>query len=226
VKICGTILRNSNLSTGLHNTGFMKKVRHLLTTRSIPYKIMSECSLIINRDLMNKNLIIEVATYVVVGSAIWIISPLLGKFLDSLYFLYPNLFSDSIAFVLAGIFLITLGMILVAWTITLFKTGGKGTPNPKLPPKNFIVNGPYQVSRNPMALGGLLILLGESAIYYSPSLLGLSIIYGVVVYLNAKNNEEPELIKRFGEPYVEYLKKVPRFFPNLSNILNRLNKLN
>ena len=65
-----------------------------------------------------------------------------------------------------------------------------------------------------MALGGLLVLLGEAVIYYSPSLLGLAILYGVVVYFNAMFIEEPELRERFGEPYTDYLEQVPRFFPN------------
>ena len=65
-----------------------------------------------------------------------------------------------------------------------------------------------------MALGGLLVLLGEAALYYSPSLLGIAILYGVIIYLYAKFVEEPELRKRFGEPYDNYFKQVPRFFPN------------
>jgi protein-S-isoprenylcysteine O-methyltransferase Ste14 len=163
---------------------------------------------------LNRNRIIEIATYVLVGGAFWIASPLLGKFLDSLYLSYPSIFADSIALITTGILLLVPGMILALWTIILFKTRGEGTPNPKLPPKNFIVCGPYRISRNPMALGGLLIMLGESAVYYSPSLLGLSIVYGIVIYLNAKNIEEPELKRRFGKPYAEYLERVPRFFPN------------
>ena len=65
-----------------------------------------------------------------------------------------------------------------------------------------------------MAFGGLLILLGEAAIYYSPSLLGIALLYGLVIYFNAMFFEEPELKKRFGVPYKDYLKQVPRFFPN------------
>ena len=120
----------------------------------------------------------------------------------------------SILIILLGACVTLLGTILAAWTIFLFKTKGQGTPNPKLPPKLFVISGPYRISRNPMALGGLLILLGEAVVYYSPSLLGIAILYGVIVYLNAKSVEEPELRKRFGEPYDDYLKRVPRFFPN------------
>ena len=163
---------------------------------------------------MNKNKAIELATYIIVPLLMWVVSPLLGKFIDSFYFHYPNTFANSVSIILLGAFVIVFGTVLVAWTILLFKTKGQGTPNPKLPPKVFVVSGPYRVSRNPMALGGLLILLGEAAIYYSPSLLGLAILYGMVVYFNAMFIEEPELRERFGEAYKDYLKRVPRFFPN------------
>ena len=163
---------------------------------------------------MSKNKVVELATYIVVALAIWVVSPLLGKFIDSFYFHYPNVLADSISITLFGACVMLLGTILTVWTIFLFKTKGQGTPNPKLPPKVFVISGPYRISRNPMALGGLLILLGEAVVYYSPSLLGIAILYGVIVYLNAKFVEEPELRKRFGEPYDDYLKRVPRFFPN------------
>jgi protein-S-isoprenylcysteine O-methyltransferase Ste14 len=163
---------------------------------------------------MNKNKGIEIATYIVVPLLIWVVSPLLGKFIDSFYSHYPNTLTDSIPLILVGTLLILCGTALAAWTIFLFKTIGQGTPNPKLPPRVFVVSGPYRFSRNPMALGGLLILLGEAAIYYSPSLLGLAILYGVIIYFNAMFIEEPELINRFGDPYTDYLGRVPRFFPN------------
>jgi len=162
-----------------------------------------------------KDKIIEIATYIIVPLLFWIVSPCLGKFIDSFYFNYDNIFTNLMLVLILGSIITVIGVILVFWTIILFKTKGQGTPNPKLPPKKFIISGPYKYSRNPMALGGLLILLGESAIYYSPSLLGISILYGVIVYFNAMFVEEPELVKRFGEPYKNYLKSVPRFFPNI-----------
>jgi protein-S-isoprenylcysteine O-methyltransferase Ste14 len=163
---------------------------------------------------MSKNRLIELVTYIGVFLAIWVASPLLAKFIDSFYFHYPNVLAASIWVIIVGALLALIGAVLAFWTIVLFKTKGKGTPNPKLPPKVFIVNGPYRISRNPMALGGLLILVGEAVFYYSPSLLGIAILYGVLIYLNAKNVEEPELKKRFGKPYQDYLKRVPRFFPS------------
>ena len=163
---------------------------------------------------MRRDRIIELATYIVVPVLMWVVTPLLGKYLDSFYFHYPRTFANSTSIILVGTLVILCGTALVAWTIFLFKSIGQGTPNPRLPPKVFVVSGPYGFSRNPMALGGLLILLGEAAIYYSPSLLGLAVLYGVVVYFNAMLVEEPELIGRFGHPYTDYLARVPRFFPN------------
>jgi protein-S-isoprenylcysteine O-methyltransferase Ste14 len=162
---------------------------------------------------LSRNRMIELATYIIVAIAIWVISPLLAKWLDSFYFDYPNWLANSALLLLVGLCCIVLGTGLVVWTIVLFKTKGKGTPNPKLPPSNFVVSGPYRYCRNPMGLGGWLTLLGQAALYYSPSLLGISILFAVIIYFNAMLVEEPELRKRFGQPYEDYLKGVPRFFP-------------
>ena len=163
---------------------------------------------------MKRDTVIELATYIGVGLAIWVVSPLLGKFIDSLYFHYPNILADSIPLLVLGVCVTLLGAVLAFWTIYLFKTKGKGTPNPTLPPKVFITSGPYRISRNPMALGGLLFLVGEAIVYNSPSLLGIGIAYCVIIYLYIMRVEEPKLRERFGAPYEDYFKRVPRFFPN------------
>jgi protein-S-isoprenylcysteine O-methyltransferase Ste14 len=163
---------------------------------------------------MRSDKIIELATYILVALAMWVVSPLLGKFIDSFYFHYPNIFADSVPIILIGIVVTLTGAALAIWTIVLFKIIGKGTPNPKLPPRVFVVSGPYRFSRNPMALGGLLILLGEAVVYYSPTLLGIAVLYGIIIYLYVMFVEEPVLKKRFGESYDDYFKRVPRFFPN------------
>lgn len=65
-----------------------------------------------------------------------------------------------------------------------------------------------------MALGGLLVLLSEALIYASPSLLGIGLLFGAVLYFNTKYVEEPELRSRFGAEYEDYVESVDRFFPN------------
>jgi protein-S-isoprenylcysteine O-methyltransferase Ste14 len=163
---------------------------------------------------MKRGKIIEFATYVVVFLAMAVISPILAKWLDSLYLPPSSVLADSPVLLVIGACIALPGMGLVMWTIFLFRTLGRGTPNPKLPPKELVTSGPYQYTRNPMALGGFYFLLGEAAIYASPSLLGISILFAIILYCNAVWIEEPELQRRFGAPYSEYLRRVPRFLPN------------
>jgi len=163
--------------------------------------------------MKNKNRIIEVMTYVIVPIAFLIISPLLGKYIDTKFFNYTKIFTSNIYVLSVSILVIICGLSLIFYTIFLFKTVGKGTPNPKIPPKEFVVKGPYKLIRNPMALGGTILLIGESLLYYSVSLFIITVLYTVILYFNAKFIEEPELIKRFGKPYEDYLKQVPRFSP-------------
>jgi protein-S-isoprenylcysteine O-methyltransferase Ste14 len=163
---------------------------------------------------MRRERIIEIATYLVVFMAMWVISPWIGKLLDRLYYSYDGIFSRSLPVLLIGGMIAILGLSLVIWTILVFKIIGKGTPNPKLPPSELVVAGPYLYSRNPMAFGGFLFLLGESGIYQSPSLSGIAVLFAIILYFNAVYIEEPELRKRFGQPYEVYCENVPRFLPN------------
>ncbi len=164
---------------------------------------------------MKRERVMEVATYVIVFLAMWIISPWIGKLLDRLYYPYIEIFSNSWLILLVGGFITALGFGLVLWTITVFKTLGKGTPNPQLPPTELVISGPYRYCRNPMALGGFLFLLGEAGIYQSPSLAIIAGLFLIILYFNAVYIEEPELRKRFGQPYEKYYKVVPRFLPRL-----------
>jgi len=164
---------------------------------------------------MKRDCVIEIVTYLLVFFAMWVLSPWVGKTLDRMYYSYPNLFTDSLLLVVIAGMIALLGIALVFWTIIAFKTIGKGTPNPKIPPKVLVISGPYRHSRNPMALGGFLFLMGESGIYQSPSLVVIAVLFMVILYINAVYIEEPELRKRFGQPYEKYFKSVPRFIPNL-----------
>lgn len=77
----------------------------------------------------------------------------------------------------------------------------------------------YAYTRNPMSLGFYLIciaigLLAGSAFFTVWSLIVL--IPAHICFL--KFFEERELEARFGEPYIDYKKRVPFLIPNLSNI--------
>lgn len=162
---------------------------------------------------MKQERAIEIVTYILVFLSMWVVSPWVGKFLDRFYYPFPNTFTDSLWLAVTGGMIALFGLGLVFWTIAVFKTLGRGTPNPKLPPKELVLKGPYRYSRNPMAFGGFLFLLGEAGVYQSPSLAGLTMLYALVLYLNTVYVEEPELRKRFGAPYENYCHNVPRFAP-------------
>ncbi|MBN2388151.1 MAG: isoprenylcysteine carboxylmethyltransferase family protein [Anaerolineales bacterium] len=163
---------------------------------------------------MKRDQAIEIATYVIVPLAMLVVSPLLARWLDSFFFSPGPLVTGSPGLLVFGILVFLLGLGLAIWAIFLFKTAGEGTPHPKLPPKKLVTRGPYAVTRNPMALGGFYILLGQAALYASLALLLIALLFVLILYLNAKYVEEPQLKRRFGKAYREYLRRVPRFFPN------------
>ncbi len=115
-----------------------------------------------------------------------------------------------------GIISLAIGGTLALWCVTLFLTIGEGTPVPVHPPKRFVVRGPYAYTRNPMMTGAWLVLLGEALLLHSFVLLLLVVfvaIPGGVLFVI--RYEERDLEERFGNDYVEYKKKVPRWIPRL-----------
>jgi len=140
--------------------------------------------------------------------SLFVILPLIAISLNNAFHL-PEFTSPLLQAI--GFLLLLCGGGLIFNVIFLFFTVGKGTPVPIEPPKRFVVSGIYKYSRNPMLIGSTLVLLSLSFIFghlllYLYTLLAFLIFHiGVVVY------EEPGLRKRFGESYINYCKKVPRW---------------
>jgi len=115
-----------------------------------------------------------------------------------------------------GIVLVGFGLLLAAASVRRFATEGKGTLAPWDPPREFVVRGPYRFVRNPMISGVILVLFGEASVLLSPphavwaaSFLALNLLHIPLV-------EEPQLERRFGDPYRDYCRNVRRFVPRLS----------
>ncbi|WP_421982268.1 methyltransferase family protein [Roseibium sp.] len=114
-------------------------------------------------------------------------------------------------FVLAAI-LFFLGLIPDALALlTFFRK--KTTVNPMTPDKSttLVTDGIYRISRNPMYLG-LLFLLVAASLYFS-SFLSILIIPAFIWYLTEfQIKPEEESLKRvFGDAYEAYMKKVRRW---------------
>lgn len=79
--------------------------------------------------------------------------------------------------------------------------------------ESLATSGPYSVVRNPLYVGSLLIACGYCA------MAGGWIVWVVVIPLyfaihgSAVMWEERYLRSKFGEPFVEYCRRVPRWFP-------------
>ncbi len=113
-----------------------------------------------------------------------------------------------------------LSFIKVSWQILVGE--GKGHPQEVfgcavLPPtQRLVISGPYAYMRNPMWLGFLLNLLGILLLFRSLSaLILLYPIICVLAVLYLKKVEEPRLVRRFGQEYLEYRNRVSFLIPHV-----------
>jgi len=115
----------------------------------------------------------------------------------------------------AAVLLLVSGMLLVIWSISSFLMV-RGTPVPFNPPPVLVDTGPYALSRNPMLAGVFLLLLGIGTSLGSVSLTFIiTPLFILLMVLELKAVEEPELVKRLGQEYLCYREKVPMFFPKI-----------
>ena len=75
--------------------------------------------------------------------------------------------------------------------------------------------GPYSMMRNPLYTMSFIGAAGVGAQTGSVVMAGVFLLIAWVVFRLVVAREEKFLIGRFGAPYEEYLKTVPRFLPNV-----------
>ncbi|NBA85933.1 isoprenylcysteine carboxyl methyltransferase [Emticicia sp. CRIBPO] len=110
-----------------------------------------------------------------------------------------------------GLFLFISGLIVMLICIFNFAVKGRGTLSPADPTKKLVLEGLYRYSRNPMYVGVMMILIGESVYTGSFSLLVYSLVILAAFHLFIVFREEPRLQRDFGEEYTEYSQKVRRW---------------
>lgn len=127
----------------------------------------------------------------------------------------PEITIKNLPAFLIGVLIMIAGLALIGKTISALTRIGDGTLAPWSPTKKLVTNGIYGYVRNPMILGVLITLLGESAAILSAQIFKWTIIFFVINNIWFLIYEEPNLEKKFGDQYREYKKSVPRWIPNL-----------
>ncbi len=112
-----------------------------------------------------------------------------------------------------GIIAMAAGGVLALSCAAVFVARGRGTPAPFDPPRDFVALGPYTYVRNPMYVGGLVVLAGFGLYHHSVSMLLFARVLLLCVHLFVVLVEEPGLERRFGLSYLEYKKSVNRWIP-------------
>ena len=116
---------------------------------------------------------------------------------------------------IAGLVLLIPGTTVLIWTWIQFLIA-KGTPVPINPPQKLITGGLYAYSRNPMLLSIFLIVFAAGLLSGSLSLtLLFAPLFVLFFYFQITLVEEKEMELKFGQDYLGYKKRVPRFFPKI-----------
>lgn len=128
-------------------------------------------------------------------------------------FVGPQIELGFLSYLVFPVWLI--GSVMILWCFWDFLVKGKGTPAPIDPPKELVVSGLYKYVRNPMYGGVLLMLMGHFLWFWYWSLLIYAVFFLIAFHLFIIGYEEPNLKKRFGAAYQDYLGKVPRWIPRI-----------
>jgi protein-S-isoprenylcysteine O-methyltransferase Ste14 len=82
--------------------------------------------------------------------------------------------------------------------------------------KTLVDQGPYSICRNPLYVGTFLMAIG-AALFLKSFLVTGAVIIVIMLYASGTvPAEEKALLAQHGEPYAEYLRRVPRFWPKFS----------
>lgn len=91
---------------------------------------------------------------------------------------------------------------------------GGGGPGMDTPPERLVTTGPFAWCRNPMYLGHIIFLAGLTLSLRSELAAAITIASLVWYHMRVRRDEK-RLAARFGQPYLDYVARVPRWVPGL-----------
>jgi protein-S-isoprenylcysteine O-methyltransferase Ste14 len=118
--------------------------------------------------------------------------------------------------VVIGAVLVAVGIAVLVACFARFVTEGRGTPAPIAPTEELVVGGIYRYVRNPMYLAVTASILGQALMFGSWPLLAYAAFFMLITWTFVTLYEQPTLAERYGEPYAEYRRAVPGWWPRLT----------
>ncbi|HWM80901.1 MAG TPA: isoprenylcysteine carboxylmethyltransferase family protein [Pseudolabrys sp.] len=135
----------------------------------------------------------------------------LGLVLDWLLpaYLLAILLPPALRFAIGAVLLLA-GTALGMAALGAFRTAG--TPaEPWQPSRVLVTEGIFRRLRNPMYVGGLLLLAGIGILLASDWMLVLTVSAFVLIHFGVVRREERYLTEKFGAAYETYCRQVPRY---------------
>ena len=140
---------------------------------------------------------------VIVGLAIAYLGTIVDSLLGVSAFAYPPVKA-------AALLLLALGFLVRAWA-TVYFYAHKMRVIALEPQKTLITSGPYRFSRNPLYLGGnVLIFFGAALFFGSPTAVVATAVHLPLIDLFVRR-EEKQLERDFGEEWQSYKANVRRW---------------
>jgi protein-S-isoprenylcysteine O-methyltransferase Ste14 len=113
--------------------------------------------------------------------------------------------------------IVGVGTVLLLWCVRDFYVAGRGTLAPWAPPKHLVSVGLYRVSRNPMYVAVLVILVGWALAFSSLALAIYAAAVALAFHMRVIVYEEPRLARTFGTDWLAYRARVPRWLGPISS---------
>jgi protein-S-isoprenylcysteine O-methyltransferase Ste14 len=130
--------------------------------------------------------------------------------LGGLYLLLPGPQLVGAPWRYVGVLPIGLGVWLNVWADGLFKTRGTEV-KPFRDSTALVTNGPYRVTRHPMYLGMLLIVLGAALVAGAATPFVVPVVLWWLLTAHFVIPEEAAMRRQFGSQYERYARQVRRW---------------
>ena len=105
---------------------------------------------------------------------------------------------------------IAVGPVLIMWCDLLFKKM-ETTVKPYEQPTQLLISGPFRISRHPMYLGMVMLLLGVAIVHGTLVSFVFPVVFGILMELLFIPFEEANLERILGRQYLEYKQRVRRW---------------